>query len=75
MAISAALVMTPPAPRRCPTNHRNITEDGYRVVREDGKRWAYVLGTCRDCGQRLSQRWEMRRNERQTGQWYPDVVE
>lgn len=58
-------------PRRCVTNHRNVTEDGVRVVREAGKRWAYVLGTCRDCNRRVWVRWEMRKPH-QDG-WSDDV--
>ena len=58
-------------PRRCPTAHRHVTEDGYHVEKSRNRRTGgvhrvcYVLATCRDCGARLVQRYEMRRS----GEW------
>lgn len=56
--------MTPP--RRCPTNHRNVTEDGWRVEKSlDASgamiRHAWVLSTCRDCGVRLEEAYKLKR--------------
>ena len=59
--------------RRCPTGHRHITEDGVRIERDGPKRWAWVLATCRDCGQRLEQRWELSR--RHSFGWQPVAAE
>lgn len=49
-------------------SHRNITEDGVRVDRDGPRRFVFVLATCRDCGQRLQQRWEM---TRRAAGWFP----
>ena len=45
--------------RRCVTNHRHLDPDGWRVDKSGDAAQYAMLFTCRDCGRRLEQRYEM----------------